>query len=78
MKYSDLAPAPKLLVRRKTAAAMLEHNELLERFERAGWIKPRIAAKSRGEADLFAVSDLEVAVNRLMKEHLPMEVSHAA
>lgn len=39
MKYGDLAPAPKLTVRRAGAIAMLEHAGYLERFIALGWVR---------------------------------------
>jgi hypothetical protein len=68
MKYSELVPAKKLTVRKRTAVAMLEHEGLFERFIRHGWLRPC----DRGQqSELYAVSDLEAAVNRLKREQLP-------
>ena len=52
MKYSELCPPPKLIVRRTTATAMFEHADILRRMEKANWIRPIDKA---AQIDLFSV-----------------------
>jgi hypothetical protein len=40
MKYSEIVKAPKLVVRKQTAIAMLEHAGLFDWFIRHGWLRP--------------------------------------
>lgn len=68
MKYSQLSPAPKLTVRRATAIAMFEHEGILERMEKHGWI----ATLREGPISLYFVSDLEAATKRMQVEKLPL------
>jgi hypothetical protein len=58
MKYSEIVKAPKLVVRKQTAIAILDHAGLLERFIRHGWLRP---CDTIHQGDLFLVSDLEEA-----------------
>jgi len=69
MKYHDISPAPKLTVRRTTAVAMFEHGGILERLERAGWVRP---IDKTAQIDLFSVSQLENATRRMEREPLPV------
>jgi hypothetical protein len=58
MQYSEIVKAPKLVARKQTAIAMLDHAGLFERFVRHGWLRPC----DRGQqSELYAVSDLEDA-----------------
>ncbi len=72
MDYYTLCQPEKLAVRRKTVASMLEDGTLLERFEKAGWLKPIKLASGKGQTDLFAVVHVKAAFSRYMcGEHLP-------
>jgi hypothetical protein len=72
MRYSQLVPPPKLLVRRATVDAMVEHAGLVDRMIAAGWLKPRTEG---GRVDLFAVKEVEKAVERYLSEGLPARES---
>lgn len=71
MKYHEISPAPKLTVRRTTVPAMLESADLLDRLETAGWLRPIVPAKGKGTTDLFRVSDIEAALERMKRQELP-------
>ena len=62
MKYSEIIKAPKLVVRKQTAIAMLDHAGLFERFIRHSWLSP---CDSIHQGHLFLVSDLEEATGPL-------------
>ena len=66
MKFSDLCKAPKLLVRRATAEAMIEHALVLDLFVRANWIQP--IETGSGRVELYRVKDLEECAERLARE----------
>lgn len=71
MKISDLKP-PKLMVKRTGVPAMLDSEQIFKRMERAGWIRPAVESdKETGGCDLFLISEVEAAVNRLKREKLP-------
>lgn len=73
MKYHLTSPVPKLLLRRPSAEAALESAKLLERMERAGWIRP-VTSMPNGQSsiDLFSTEQLRAAVQKLEKEPLPL------
>ncbi len=65
MKYSDICPAPKLMVRRETIKAMVEHGALVELLISSG----RLAPVKPGEAvELYLVSDVKKAVEAWARE----------
>jgi len=70
MRYSELSPAPKLTVRRPTAIAMFEHEGLLARMERHGWITP--LPIEGAQTAFYLVEELEAASRRLKAEKLPV------
>lgn len=71
MKYSDLVPAPKVMVRRATAVAMLEHEAYLNRFIELGWVRPLPSVDSNQQCAMFTVDSLQKAVARLEREGWP-------
>jgi hypothetical protein len=70
VKLSELKP-PKLMVKRTSVPAMLDSVQLFERLERNGWLRPAVESGKETGCDLFLVSEIEGAVNRLMRERLP-------
>jgi hypothetical protein len=68
VKYSDICKPPKLLARRATVDAMVEHAGLVDRMIQAKWIAPRTEG---GRVDLFLVREVERAVERYWIEGLP-------
>ena len=76
MKYSDICPAPKLLVRRASVDAMVEHAGLVDRMIGAGWIT--VHPEGGGRVELFSVKEIEVAVQRYLNgEWLPTAADRA-
>jgi hypothetical protein len=67
VKYSEIVKAPKLVVRKETAIAMLDHGGLFERLVRHGWLRP---CDTEQKPELFLVCDLEEATRRLKRERL--------
>ena len=70
MKYHAICAPPKLTVRKSTAIAMLEDAVLFERLCRHTWLRPIKRARTNGDFDLYAVADLEKAIDRLKLEEL--------
>lgn len=69
MKYSQLVQTPQqLLVSRFQACAILHSRPLMDRLVYFGWVR-RIEAE--GIIELFRLSDIERAIERLRKEELP-------
>jgi hypothetical protein len=66
MKYSDICPPPKLLVRRETIKAMIEHGPLVEELIEKGRLSP--LKSTDGGIDLFLVSEVKVAIERWAQE----------
>jgi hypothetical protein len=73
MRYHEISPVPKLLVRRSSAEASLEHAGILAKMEKAGWIRPvHVEGKpGKNRYDFFSFSQLERAVRRMEREKLP-------
>lgn len=67
MRYSELVQAPKLMVRRKTAEAMVEHAGIIDSIIKARWAEP----VKVNQIDLFFVADIQSAIERLKREGLP-------
>ncbi len=65
MKYSDICPAPKLLVRRKTVEAMIEHAVLVNELISTGKLCP---VKPGDSVELYLVSDVKKAVEAWISE----------
>ena len=68
MKYHQISPAPKLVVRRSTAVAMLEGADILERMESHGWVEPILRQR---QMQMYSVRQLASAVRRMERETLP-------
>lgn len=66
MKYSDICPAPKLLVRRETIKAMVEHGPLVEELISKGRLSP--VKSTEGGIDLFLVAEVKAAIEKWVQE----------
>jgi hypothetical protein len=71
MKLSELLP-PKLVVKRTSVPAMLDSKQLFDRLEKAGWIHPLVESDKETGCDLFLISEIVGAVERLKREKLPV------
>jgi len=59
------------MVKRTSVPAMLDSVQLFARLEKHGWVRPAVESETETGCDLFLVSEVEGAVNRLTREKLP-------